>query len=427
VGDRSAVGVVGVGWVGLVTAACFADLGNEIVALDIDEGKIEALRAGNVPIHEPGLDELLAKNRSRLRFTTSMDELLESSRLLFCCVDTPPTYSGDADLSRVRAVVQKLPDGGEHGLVMKSTVPSGTGAAIRRDHPGLPYVSCPEFLKEGTAVNDFLHPDRVVIGADQGGEWAGDAVQELYEPLGGELVRTDVASAEMIKLASNAFLATKISFINEIANVCEEVGADVAEVARGMGLDSRIGPSFLRAGIGYGGSCFPKDVSALKQLAGNTGYHFQLLNSVIEVNELQKRRVIGKLTKHLGSLVGRRIALLGLAFKPDTDDMREASSLVLSARLQGEGAAVAAYDPVAEGAAAELLPAVELCDSAVAALEGADAAVLVTEWPEFAELDWREIAGRMANPLIVDGRNFLDPEALRAAGFTYEGIGRNGG
>jgi UDPglucose 6-dehydrogenase len=426
VSERSAVGVVGVGWVGLVTAACFSDLGNEIVALDIDEGKIEALSAGNVPIHEPGLNELLERNRDRLTFTTSMDELLEGARLLFCCVDTPPTYSGDADLSRVRAVVEKLPAGGDHGLVMKSTVPSGTGAAIRRDHPGIPYVSCPEFLKEGTAVDDFLHPDRVVIGAGAGDEWAGDAVQELYEPLGGELVRTDVASAEMIKLASNAFLATKISFINEIANVCEEVGADVAEVARGMGLDRRIGPSFLRAGIGYGGSCFPKDVTALKQLAGNSGYHFQLLNSVIEVNELQKRRVIGKLTKHLGSLVGRRIALLGLAFKPDTDDMREASSLVLSARLQGEGAAVAGYDPVAEGPAAELLPAVELCDSAEAALEGADAAILVTEWPEFADLDWGEIAGRMANPLIVDGRNFLDPEALRAAGFTYEGIGRNG-
>jgi UDPglucose 6-dehydrogenase len=425
--ERTAVGVVGVGWVGLVTAACFSDLGNEIVALDIDEGKIEALRAGNVPIHEPGLAELLERNRDRLRFTTSMDELLEATRLLFCCVDTPPTYSGDADLSRVRAVVEKLPEAGDHGLVMKSTVPSGTGAAIRRDNPGLPYVSCPEFLKEGTAVEDFLHPDRVVIGADAGDEWAGDAVQELYEPLGGELVRTDVASAEMIKLASNAFLATKISFINEIANVCEEVGADVAEVARGMGLDRRIGPSFLRAGIGYGGSCFPKDVTALKQLAGNSGYHFQLLNSVIEVNELQKRRVIGKLTKHLGSLVGRRIALLGLAFKPDTDDMREASSLVLSARLQGEGAAVAGYDPVAEGAAAGLLPAVELCDSAEAALEGADAAILVTEWPEFADLDWPEMAGRMANPLIVDGRNFLEPEALRAAGFTYEGIGRNGG
>ncbi len=424
--EGNAVGVVGVGWVGLVTASCFADLGRDVVALDIDVAKVEALRAGTVPIHEPGIEELLERNRDRLHFTTSMDELLAAARLLFCCVDTPPTYSGDADLSRVRAVVERLPEGGEHALVMKSTVPSGTGAAIRRDRPSLAYVSCPEFLKEGTAVADFMHPDRVVIGADPGDEWAADAVEDLYGPLGGELVRTDVASAEMIKLASNAFLATKISFINEIANVCEEVGADVAEVARGMGLDKRIGPSFLRAGIGYGGSCFPKDVSALKQLAGNSGYHFQLLNSVIEVNELQKRRVIGKLTKHLGSLVGRRIALLGLAFKPDTDDMREASSLVLSARLQGEGANVAGYDPVAERPAAELLPAVELCDSAEAALEGADAAILVTEWPEFHELDWKEIAGRMANPLVVDGRNFLDPAAMRSAGFTYEGIGRNG-
>jgi UDPglucose 6-dehydrogenase len=308
---------------------------------------------------------------------------------------------------------------------MKSTVPSGTGRAIKREKPDLAYVSCPEFLKEGTAVADFMHPDRVVVGADPGSEWAADAIAAAYEPLGGELVRTDVASAEMIKLASNAFLATKISFINEIANVSEEVGADVAEVARGMGLDERIGPSFLRAGIGYGGSCFPKDVSALKQLAGNSGYHFQLLNSVIEVNELQKRRVIGKLEKHLGSLVGKRIALLGLAFKPDTDDMREASSLVLSARLQGEGAAVVAYDPVAEDAARDLLPSVEFAESAAEALAGADAAILVTEWKEFADLDWAKLAGEMANPVLIDGRNFLDPADVRAAGFAYEGIGRS--
>jgi UDPglucose 6-dehydrogenase len=353
-----------------------------------------------------------------------MDELLANARLLFCCVDTPPTYSGDADLSRVRAVVERLPEDAEHALVMKSTVPSGTGAAIRRDMPGLAYVSCPEFLKEGSAVDDFLNPDRVVIGSDPGDEWAADAVASLYEPLGGEIVRTDVASAEMIKLASNAFLATKISFINEIANVSEEVGADVTEVARGMGLDDRIGGAFLKAGIGYGGSCFPKDVSALKQLAGNSGYHFQLLNSVIEVNELQKRRVIGKLTKHLGSLVGKRIALLGLAFKPHTDDMREASSLVLSARLQGEGAEVVAYDPVATGAASGLLTGTDFATSAEEALDGADGAILVTEWPEFADLDWAAMAEKMRNPVLVDGRNFLDPEAIRAAGFRYEGIGR---
>ena len=394
-------------------------------AVDVDAAKVELLRAGGeLPIHEPGLPELVERNRERLSFTTEIAEVLDRCRLLFCCVDTPPTYSGDADLSRVEAVVAELPAGSEHALVMKSTVPAGTGAAIRRSKPELTYVSCPEFLKEGSAVADFLEPDRVVVGADPGAEWAADAVAEVYAPLGGELVRTDVASAEMIKLASNAFLATKISFINEIANVCEGVGADVTEVARGMGLDERIGPTFLQAGVGYGGSCFPKDVSALKMLAGNTGYHFQLLNSVIEVNELQKRRVIAKLSKHLGSLVGRRIALLGLAFKPNTDDMREASSLVLSARLQGEGSTVVAYDPVADSRAGELLPSVELADSAEGALADADAAILVTEWPEFAELDWEDLAARMSNPLIVDGRNFLDPERIRAAGFTYEGIGR---
>ena len=900
---REPIGVVGVGWVGLVTAACFAAQGHEVWAMDIDEAKIASLSAGELTIHEPDLPELVREHSDRLHFTTSMPELLEGARLLFCCVDTPPTYSGDADLSRVRAVVKQLSGNSEHALVMKSTVPAGTGEAIRRDLPTLAYVSCPEFLKEGTAVHDFLNPDRVVIGSDAGDEWAAEAVAEAYRPLGGEIVRTDVASAEMIKLASNAFLATKISFINEIANVCEEVGADVVEVARGMGLDQRIGSSFLRAGIGYGGSClageetvvvrkgtavglrrlddlfgaaaieadapldvnvvepeglevlsagsagragfepvaaltsrmyggeiielttkmgrrvrctpdhpfitvdpesgrrsvklaseltdadwlplcagdpetpasrvafsvggaadaagftdeqlivrpaaeslaglatmplerrraaltghprghvqrysditrsgalrldealalrvplagasagtarsgtyvpfdleldadfwrvvglylaeghctidgehgrhrlqwsfhpsreedlvsfvadywrshgvkatvrtnatsrsvqvsskllgrwwldrlgaggnayehripdlafsqppesrqallggmwrgdgswskvnrgasvvleygtvsremadglhrlllmegivasqrigrtrkstvdtywlrisgavqveramfllspseqadvrasiaglvrriaptgyrrlddgtvavrvtgttarpfsgrvyslevpgthsfattaglvthncFPKDVTALKQLAGNSGYHFQLLNSVIEVNELQKRRVLGKLTKHLGSLVGRRIALLGLAFKPDTDDMREASSLVLSARLQGEGAEVAAYDPVAESAASALLPAVEMAGSLEEALRGADAAILVTEWPEFADADWSALAEVMATPLLVDGRNFFDPARMAAAGFTYEGIGR---
>jgi UDPglucose 6-dehydrogenase len=421
---KETIGVIGVGWVGLVTASCFAELGHKVVARDILPEKIEALSSGKTTIHEPGLDDLLVRNSERLIFTTDMGELLESARLLFVCVDTPPTRSGDADLSRVRAVVEELPADGEHVLIMKSTVPAGTGEAIRRDRPGLPYVSCPEFLKEGSAVEDFMHPDRVVIGADRGDEEASDAVAALYEPLGGELVRTDVASAEMIKLASNAFLATKISFVNEIANVCEEVGADVGEVARGMGLDQRIGSSFLRAGIGYGGSCFPKDVSALKMLAGNTGYHFQLLNAVIEVNELQKRRVVQKLVGYLGSLVGRRVALLGLAFKPQTDDMREASSLVLAARLQGEGAEVTAYDPVAADAARDLLEGVTLCGSALEALDGADAAVLVTEWPEFAELDWSEAASRMAHPLLIDGRNFLDSKALVSAGFEYEGIGR---
>jgi UDPglucose 6-dehydrogenase len=423
-GEREAIGVIGVGWVGLVTAACFAEVGHRVVARDILPEKVEALSRGEITIHEPGLAELLARNAERLTFTTDMGELLDEAGLLFVCVDTPPTVSGDADLSRVRSVISELSAGGGHTLVMKSTVPAGTGQSIRRDLPGVPYVSCPEFLKEGSAVEDFMHPDRVVIGADSGDEASADAVARLYEPLGGEIVRTDVASAEMIKLASNAFLATKISFVNEIANVCEEVGADVAEVSRGMGLDQRIGPSFLRPGIGYGGSCFPKDVSALKMLAGNSGYHFQLLNAVIEVNELQKRRVVGKLQKHLGPLLGKRVALLGLAFKPHTDDMREASSLVLAARLQGEGAEVVAYDPVAGDVARGLLGSVELRDSALEALDGVDAAILVTEWPEFAELDWSAAADRMARPLLIDGRNFLDPAPLRSAGFEYEGIGR---
>ena len=424
--EREPIGVIGVGWVGLVTAACFAELGHPVIARDIVAAKVEALSRAQTTIHEPDLDQLLLANAERLRFTTEIGDVLEAARILFVCVDTPPTYSGDADLSRVRSVVEELGGGGHHVLVMKSTVPAGTGEAIRRELGDAAYVSCPEFLKEGSAVTDFMHPDRVVIGADRGDREAAEGVADIYAPLGAEIVHTDLASAEMIKLASNAFLATKISFINEIANVCEEVGADVDEVARGMGLDQRIGHSFLRAGIGYGGSCFPKDVSALKMLAGNSGYHFQLLNAVIEVNELQKRRVVGKLQKHLGSLLGKRVALLGLAFKPETDDMREASSLVLAARLQGEGAEVVAYDPIAAGRARELLASVRFHDSALAALEGADAAVLVTEWPEFRTLEWGAAAAAMARPLLIDGRNYLDPETLTAAGFEYEGIGRGG-
>src|SRR3984885_9826600 len=298
---REPIAVIGTGYVGLVTAAGFAELGSEVWCVDIDADKIARLERGEIPIYEPGLAESVAANRERLHFSTELAPALDHARLLFVAVGTPPTYSGDADLSAVNAVVDAMPQSGQHALVMKSTVPVGTGAAIRRSlaergKEGFAYVSCPEFLKEGSALEGFLHPDRVVVGDD--GDWAGDAVIELYAPLDAPLVRTDVASAEMIKLAANAFLATKISFINEIANVCEETGADVVEVAKGMGLDQRIGGHFLRPGIGFGGSCFPKDVSALKQLAGNSGYHFQLLTAVIEVNELQKRRVVGKLQKH---------------------------------------------------------------------------------------------------------------------------------
>jgi UDPglucose 6-dehydrogenase len=425
--QREPIGVIGTGYVGLVTAAGFAELGSEVWCIDIDEAKIEGLKQGRIPIWEPGLEDLVARHRDRMRFSTDIADALAHARLLFVAVGTPPTYSGDADLSAVHAVVEAMPPSDSHALVMKSTVPVGTGDNIKRvfaeqGKGGFRYVSCPEFLKEGSAVADFLEPDRVVVGDD--GDWAGDAVVELYAPLDAPLVRTDIRSAEMVKLASNAFLATKISFINEIANVCEETGADVVEVARGMGLDDRIGPKFLQAGIGFGGSCFPKDVAALKQLAGNSGYHFQLLNSVIEVNELQKRRVMSKLNKHLGSLVGKEIALLGLAFKPNTDDMREASSLVLSARLQAAGARVRAYDPVAEAEARKLLRGVDFKRSAAEAIEGADAVVLVTEWGEFGELDFADVASAMRGTLVIDGRNFLDPEAVGRAGLIYEGIGR---
>jgi UDPglucose 6-dehydrogenase len=897
--SKEPIGVIGVGWVGLVTSACFAELGHEVWARDIVAEKVESLSRGEVPIHEPGLPELVEKNAERLHFTTDMAEVLEHARLLFVCVDTPPTYSGDADLSRVEAVLGELGESNEHALVMKSTVPVGTGRSIQRRRDGIGYVSNPEFLKEGSAVADFMRPDRVVVGADDRSQEFAERVSALYAPLDAPVVKTDVASAEMIKLASNAFLATKISFINEIANVSEELGADVMEVARGMGLDDRIGSQFLRAGIGYGGSClageetvlvrhhgrttlltfeqlwdrlrqdgdeepedgvitpgnlevlsflpeqqepiflpvmcvtrreyegdllevrtkmgrrvrctpdhpflvtdadgaplrrvlaedlteddwlplgmkrdesadgaamasilsavetaelsperlivrpareevmalvarpiqerreiftraksaaartgdvkrtgairfdeaclgdvsvrgarfgtarngnfvrheldldesfwrvvglyiaegcaspgrsliwsfhphredhlvdevvsywsrqgvvprvhlaptakkvaltsrlaaswwvdviglgrnsyaqrlpdliwerpardkwallsglfegdgswslqnggpsvviefgtisdeladgvlrllgevglvasrrigrvpkstkdthwirisgadqietalelipkrdrvgvlasiarqskriaptgyrrrdaasvrvrvagvrrepfrgqvyslevpgahafvssgsialkncFPKDVQALKQLAGNSGYHFQLLTAVIEVNELQKRRTIGKLQKHLGSLVGKEVALLGVAFKPHTDDIREATSLVLSGRLQGEGANVRVYDPVASGRAGEMLGGARICESALQAVDGADAVVLVTEWPEFGELDWaNDVKERMSVPLVVDGRNFLDREELEQAGFTYEGIGR---
>jgi UDPglucose 6-dehydrogenase len=422
------IGVIGTGYVGLVTAAGFAELGNDVWCIDIDADKIARLERGEIPIYEPGLEELVAKHRGRLHFSTDIADALEHARLLFVAVGTPPTYSGDADLSAVNAVVDAMPASDNHALVMKSTVPVGTGASIRRifaeqGKEGFSYVSCPEFLKEGSAVRDFLEPDRVVVGDD--GDWAGEAVVALYAPLGAPLVRTDVASAEMIKLAANAFLATKISFINEIANVCEVTGANVIEVARGIGLDDRIGPKFLQAGVGFGGSCFPKDVTALKQLAGNSGYHFQLLNAVIEVNELQKRRVIAKLEKHLGSLVGRKVALLGLAFKPNTDDMREATSLVLSARLQAAGAHVRAYDPVAEPEARKLMPNLDFADDTLSAVADADAVVLVTEWDEFRQLDLGAVAGAMSGTLLVDGRNALDPDAVRAAGLIYEGVGRS--
>ena len=419
------IAVFGAGYVGLVTGACFAELGHRVTVRDVIPERIEALRRGEVPIFEPGLEDLLERNRERLSFTLDVAEAIDGAEFVYVAVGTPPTYSGDADLSAVWTVIDELP-AVDHRVVvaMKSTVPVGTGEKVRHrlDERGLAYVgyvSNPEFTAEGTAVRDFMEPDRIVVGAFEVAD--GDAVEALHRGIEAPVVRSDVASAEMIKLAANAALMTRISFINEIANVCEATGADVVKVAEGIGHDRRIGKSFLRAGVGFGGSCFPKDSLALKQLAASSGYHFQVLNAVIEVNELQKRRVIGKLKQRLGALRGKRIALLGLAFKPNTDDTREAPAFVLAGRLLAEGADVVAWDPVAH---ADGLHGVEQVATVYDAARGADAVVLVTEWPELADVDWTAVAVRMRTPLFVDGRNMLDPETMRAAGFTYDGIGR---
>jgi UDPglucose 6-dehydrogenase len=417
------IAIFGAGYVGLVTGACFADLGHEVVVRDVLPERIDALQAGEVPIYEPGLDEVLERCRDRISFTLDVREAVDGADFLYVAVGTPPTYAGDADLSAVWTVVDELPDDARVTIVMKSTVPVGTGEKVRAalDARGLEavgYVSNPEFTAEGTAVRDFLEPDRIVIGAFDAED--GDAVEALHGGIDAPVVRADVNSAEMIKLAANAFLVTRISFINEIANVCELVGADVKHVAEGIGLDHRLGPHFLRAGIGWGGSCFPKDSLALKQLAANSGYHFHLMNAVIEVNELQKRRVLQKLQRHLGGLRGKSVALLGLAFKPHTDDMREAPSLVLASRLLAEGAEVRGWDPVARPD----LAGVTLSATPLEAVAGADAAVIVTEWPQLLEFPSEETRQAMRHPLIVDGRNLLDPDAVRALGFAYEGMGR---
>ncbi|HEX7582321.1 MAG TPA: UDP-glucose/GDP-mannose dehydrogenase family protein [Gaiellaceae bacterium] len=420
------IGMFGAGYVGLVTAACFADLGHDVVVRDVIPERIELLRAGEVPIYEPGLDVVLERNKDRLHYTLDIAEAVDGADFLYVAVGTPPTESGDADLAAVWSVIDELPSDLPQlpVVVMKSTVPVGTGMHVRtrldsRGLQGVGYVSNPEFLAEGSAVEDFMRPDRIVVGAFD--EADSERVIELHRGVETVFVRTDVPSAELVKLAANAFLSTRISFINEIANVCELVGADVVEVARGVGLDHRLGSHFLRAGVGFGGSCFPKDVTSLKQLAGNSGYPFLLLQAVWEVNELQKRRVVSKLQKHLGPLRGKKVALLGLAFKPNTDDMREAPSRVIAYRLLSEGAEVRAWDPVAHP---DDLKGIDLFDTIEETVRDADAAVIITEWPELVSMLTAEIRDSMARPVIIDGRNLLDPVAARAAGFVYEGIGR---
>ena len=422
------VAVFGAGYIGLVTAACFADIGHQVVVRDIQPEKIAALQAGDIPIFEPGLAELIARNSERLTFTLDVHETTVNAEVVYVCVDTPTTVSGDADLSRVWAVIEALPDSTQlSAIVVKSTVPVGTGARIRAflDNAGLGhvgYAANPEFTAEGKAVADFLTPDRIVIGASD--EETVKVVTDMHTGINGPVVVMDVASAEMVKLASNALLMTKISFINEIANVCQTTGADIMHVARAVGLDHRLGPHFLSAGLGYGGSCFPKDSLALKQLASNSGYHFQLLNAVIEVNELQKRRAVQRLKDELGTLEGSRIALLGLTYKPGTDDMREAPSTVLASRLLAEGAQVRCWDPLARLDDVAPWTATSRHSSPMEALAGTDAAIVVTEWPQLREVPWAQARQVMRKAVVFDGRNMLDPARLESAGFTYLGVGR---
>src|SRR5712691_8676295 len=407
--------VVGTGYVGLVTGAVFADLGNDIVCVDKDRDKIEALRAGRMPIYEPGLEEMVARNVDdrRLSFTTDMGAGIRHADVIFIAVGTPPKETGETDLSQVEAVAAEIGRGMDRYKVVvnKSTVPVGTGELVREvisRHQPRPMefdvVSNPEFLREGSAIEDTLRPDRIVIGAPT--QQVAMALLELYAPLERPMIITDVPSAEMIKYASNAFLATKISFINAVSNVCERAGADVTQVMKGVGLDSRIGPAFLQAGLGYGGSCFPKDTDSLIQTAATLGYDFPLLRAVVDVNRDRSAHFVRMIARALGRLDTRVIAVLGLAFKPNTDDMREAKSIEIITQLLEAGATVRGYDPVAMDNARKMLPTViEYADSPYAAAEGADAVALVTEWNEFKFLDLERLRGVMRRPVLLDGRN----------------------
>jgi UDPglucose 6-dehydrogenase len=430
----SKICVIGTGYVGLVTGACFADLGNTVTCLDVDASRIERLKQGIMPIYEPGLEQIVQQNvrHGRLHFTTSYPEALKDAEFAFIAVGTPSGVDGEADLQYVRQAAEAIADIVDHPIVVvnKSTVPVGTGdwvaEVINRRRAGKPLefsvVSNPEFLREGSAINDFMMPDRVVLGSLD--RKAAEKVAQLYQSLRCPIMITDLRTAEMIKYASNAFLATRISFINEIANICEELGADVREVARGMGLDKRIGPAFLDAGLGWGGSCFPKDVKALAHMAVLHGTHPQLLQAVMEINRNQRRRVVVKLRKALGSLDQKVIGVLGLSFKPNTDDIREAPALEVIHLLENEGALVKAYDPQAMENARSVLPRVQLVDTPYQVAEGADALVLATEWNEFKQLDFEEIYHSMRQPIIMDARNLWDPDKLRSLGFIYFGIGR---
>ena len=426
--------VVGAGHVGLVTAACFADLGNTVTCVDQDKKRIGQLKKGKSWFYEPGLEPLVAHNlkRKRLFFTTRLEEGVRKSKLIFIAVGTPPLSTGDADLTAVEEVVRKIAAAanGYHLIVEKSTVPVETGRRIKEILQMLPkkkaqmdVASNPEFLREGSAVEDFFHPERIVFGVET--QKARVLLEELYKPFKAPMVVTDIASAELIKHSSNAFLSMKISFINAISVICDKVGADVEMVSKGIGMDSRIGPSFLRAGVGYGGFCFPKDLEAYIHIAEKLGYDFKLLKAVKEINDAQRRILVQKIESHLWNMKGKKIAMLGLAFKPDTDDLRFAPALEVIDLLLKRGARIQAYDPQAMRGAKELLGSkISYAKDPYAAARGADCFLLMTEWNEFKKVDFKKIRSIMRQPFVADARNMYDPKEMRRFGFRYVGIGR---
>lgn len=431
---NNVIAVAGTGYVGLSTGACFADMGNKVTCIDINKEKIEMLLRGEVPIFEPGLSELITRNvkAGRLHFTTDYTEALTDAQFVFICVGTPSGVDGEADLQYVRMAAQSVAQHMTHSLVIinKSTVPVGTGDwvadIVKRSQPkpiAFDVVSCPEFTREGSALYDFMNPDRVVVGSTN--RAAAEKVAQLHLPLRTRIILTDLRTAEMIKYASNAFLATKISFINEIATICEKLGADVQEVAVGMGYDKRIGAAFLNAGLGYGGSCFPKDVKALEHMALVQGSHPSLLRAVIDINRDARRWAVLSLRELLGGkLIDRRIGIMGLAFKPNTDDIRESPAIDIARMLQNEGASVSAYDPVAMANTARLNLNLRMAEDAYDLAEGADALLLCTEWNEFKQVDLARIKTSMARPILIDGRNMYEPDKMYELGFIYRAVGR---
>lgn len=429
--------IIGAGYVGLVTAACFAESGNNVVCMDIDEEKIASLKKGKVPLYEPGLEELIKRNLSeeRLEFTTDLDEAVKQSLIIFIAVGTPPQEDGSADLKYVlnaARAIGKAMDGYKI-IVNKSTVPVGTAEQVRKivsreTKFQFDVVSNPEFLKEGAAIEDFMRPDRIVIGTDE--VRVAEIMKEVYSPFvrtGAPILIMDPKSAELTKYAANAMLATRISFINEVSNLCELLGADVEQVRRGLGTDSRIGSAFLFPGIGYGGSCFPKDIRAMLRFAKENHYELDILRTVQEVNQRQKEVLIHKITKYFkGKIKGKRFAVWGLSFKPRTDDMREAPSIVIINKLLQKGAIIKAHDPQANGAAERVFgKKIKFAHTSYDALDKADALIIITEWSQFREPDFDTIKARMKSPVIFDGRNIFDPRKMQALGFRYFGMGRS--